>query len=88
MTIKLGKSIALNTSTYTAITLPSAAHRNVSARTSDQTEWLMAWDASGLGAQTIWAEKSVSINNIGDRDETIFYAKASAGTPTLDLLWE
>ena len=88
MTTKQGKSIALNASTYTAITLPSAARRNISARTSDKTEWLIAWDASGLNSQTIWAEKSLSINEISDRDETIFWAKASAGTPNLDLLWE
>ena len=88
MTIKTPVVTALNDSTYTAITLPSAYGRSISARTSDDTAWKMAVDASGTGEVNIPASKSISIDKIKDRDGTIFYAKASSGTPNLEVIWE
>ena len=89
---------ALNTSTYTAINIPNNFKLGrpcipISAYTDDGSSWLIAVDGSGTGASTILAltpyNNSCVQGNItddsADGTETIFYAKATAGTPNLIL---
>lgn len=87
MTIKLPVVTALNTSTYTAIEVPSATKRSISAYTEDGTSFKLAIDASGTGEAIIPSDASLSMDDISDEDETIFYAKAVTGTPNLVVLW-
>jgi len=82
---------ALNTSTYTAIQIPDSENMldkffPVSAYTSDGTEFYIS------NVETPAADKPVlenqTYNNNGatqGADGTVFYAKASAGTPNLVL---
>lgn len=81
-------SIALNASTYTAITIPlsNSGCRDVGVTTSDSTAWLLSYDEAGTKPVTIPAPGSLSIECVTDTSGVIFYAKASAGTPTMSVI--
>lgn len=81
-------SIALNASTYTAITIPVTNNRcrPVAVTTSDSTSWFLSYDSAGTTPVTIPAPGTLSIDCITDTSGVIFYAKASAGTPSMSVV--
>lgn len=81
------KSIELNTSTFTAITIDhSSIGRGIGVVTSDATAWVYSEDAAGTTEITIPAPGSLSFECRQDDKGVLFYAKASAGTPTLSVM--
>lgn len=87
MTIKTPVVTALNSTTYTAIDIPSAANRAFLAFTEDGASFKIAVDASGTGEIIIPANSSFSDSEISDDSATIFYAKSISGTPNLAVIW-
>jgi len=82
-------SVALNTSTYTAIQIPEAENLKdkffpVSAYTSDGTTFYISKEESP-GTDKPILDTAIYNNNYIKRglDGTIFWAKADAGTPSL-----
>ena len=80
--------IALNTSTYTAVTVPltNGVCRPMAAYVDDGTSFLIAVDSSGTGEATVPANTFWSDSCVTDTAGVIFYAKASAGTPNIVVL--
>ena len=82
-------AIALNTSTFTAITvanIPSVG-RDLGVVTSNATAWIYSEDSSGTVPITIPAPGALSFECRKAARGTIivFYAKATAGTPDLSV---
>ena len=85
---------ALNTSTFTKISLPTGSDQinssncnPVSIYTEDETKWYLSDDSAGTNKVTIPATKVLNIECLkADADGCILYAKASAGTPNLAVL--
>jgi len=81
------KSIALNTSTFTAITIDASHNgRDIAVTTSDATAWVFSDDAAGTTPLTVPAPGTLSLQCRRDNGSgTVFWAKASAGTPNLSV---
>lgn len=76
----------LNTSTYTAITMPGGC-RPISLYTEDGTGFYIAVDSTGTGEVLVPASTSVSYGKACPDDTLVaVYAKAVSGTPVLVLL--
>lgn len=82
------KSIALNATTFTAITIdPNSTGRDIGVATSDSSAWIFSDDAAGTVPITIPAPGTASWGcRKSDNNGVLFWAKASAGTPSLSVL--
>lgn len=85
---------ALNTSTFTAIKIPKwdGPCKPIAAYTEDGTEWYISDTSAGTVEATILEDVSYSNECVMGDDQTnnttiLFYAKASAGTPNLVVLY-
>lgn len=80
-------SFALNTTTFTAITTERVTvGRDIGVVTSDSSAWIFSDDEAGTKEVTVPAPGSLSFSGRRmDKDGVLFWAKASAGTPSLSL---
>lgn len=79
-------SIALNDSTFTAITLDTPSiGRDLGCVTSDSSAWIYSEDSAGTVPITIPAPGSISFECRKSVAGIIFYAKAVSGTPSLSV---
>ena len=76
---------ALNTSTYTAVTIPrtNGSCRAVTVYTEDSSSFYIASDSTGTGEALVPANTSLSYNCVTDTAGVVLYAKSSSGTPNL-----
>ncbi len=82
---------ALNTSTYVAIEVPEGANLgSVSVYVSDASAVLIAKDAAGTDARPFPAIGTETWTNVSTiyGSNSIYYAKSTAGTPNLILLYQ
>lgn len=79
--------VQLNATTYVPVNIPAGPDRAISVSTSDGTAWYLAVDTLGTGEVVIPADSFFSQDQLRFMDELIFYAKASAGTPMLQVIW-
>jgi hypothetical protein len=78
---------ALNTSTYTAISLgASQSCGSISFWVDDGTAFYISDTTAGTVNGLTLANQTFNIDIAQAKGETIFYAKASAGTPNLVLM--
>jgi len=83
------KKVALNSSTYTAITFEtrpkvSNTHFPISVYTSDNSKWWLSTDDTGYDAVPVLQNQSYNNGKVAvPEDGVIFYAKAEVGTPDL-----
>ena len=82
----VSKSIALNTSTFTAITIEQVAvGRDIGCVTSDSTAWIFSEDEAGTIPITVPAPGTISFECRKSVNGVAFYAKATVGTPNLSV---
>lgn len=79
---------ALNSSTYTAITISASNGpcRSVALFTEDGSSFLIATDSAGTGESIVPADVSISYRCVNDTSGVILYAKSVSGTPNLVVL--
>lgn len=80
---------ALNTSTFVAITLPDSndAYQDVSIWTEDGTAFTISDTSAGTISGVVPANTPISIGDY-EGGGIVLYAKASAGTPNLVMLYK
>jgi len=81
--IKTPVVTALNTETYTPITLNDQAAEGFSIHISDGSAFFYAVDASGTGEALVPDNASLSWGHYEPAHATIMYAKSVTGTPDL-----
>ncbi|MCP4365413.1 MAG: hypothetical protein GY800_08975 [Planctomycetes bacterium] len=81
-------TVALNTSTFTKISIPAANEgpRTLKVSTSDLTAFTISNTLAGTAAINMAANYTYDLIATSDSDGGVFYAKASAGTPNLSVL--
>jgi hypothetical protein len=82
----VSKSITLNASTFTAITVSTPVWgADLGCITSDSSAWIYSEDAAGTVPITIPAPGSISFKCRKSVAGIVFYAKAASGTPELSV---
>ena len=80
-------TIELNDTDWKPVTTPSGFDRACAIFTNDMSAWMLSTNSNGASAVTIPENLPLSIDQVRNSEELLFYAKAVTGTPILTLFW-
>jgi len=77
----------LNSSTYTAVRLPSnMSCQNFAFWVEDGTSFYLSSDSAGTDNVLVPADTKLAVQEFHNKGTVLFYAKASSGTPIIAVL--
>ncbi|MBT7628791.1 MAG: hypothetical protein HN597_03680 [Desulfobacula sp.] len=80
-------TVNLNANTYVPVKIPAGPDRAINVSISDGSAWYLAVSPDGEGEVTIPADSTFSQDQLRFIGELLFYAKASAGSPIMQIIW-